>query len=138
MRQVRRLVEQLSEVPEQSHVNEAEQRYRWSLDHRPVAIGDGEQVPPDQPYRADRHPGVLKGGALLPGGRVPDSHHPVIVGDGEEVLPVHPYRAQRADVSPVALQDIAPLSGDRIPQQHHPVIAAAGEQVLPVHPHRTQ
>lgn len=47
MRQVRRLVEQLSEVPEQSHVNEAEQRYRWLLDHSPVAIGvhvDGRYV----------------------------------------------------------------------------------------------
>ena len=41
------MVEQLSEVPEQSHVNEAEQRYRWLLDHSPVAIGvhaDGRYV----------------------------------------------------------------------------------------------
>jgi diguanylate cyclase (GGDEF)-like protein/PAS domain S-box-containing protein len=47
MRQVGRLVEQISEVPEQSHVDEAAQRYRWLMDHSPLAIGvhvDGRYV----------------------------------------------------------------------------------------------
>jgi diguanylate cyclase (GGDEF)-like protein/PAS domain S-box-containing protein len=47
MRQVGRLVEQISEVPEQSHVDEAAQRYRWLMDHSPLAIAvhvDGRYV----------------------------------------------------------------------------------------------
>lgn len=47
MWQVGRLVERISEVPEQSHVIEAAQRYRWLMDHSPLAIGvhvDGRYV----------------------------------------------------------------------------------------------
>src|SRR6201995_4487591 len=47
MRQVGRLVDDLAAVAEQSLVDDAAQRYRWLMDHSPLAIGvhlDGRYV----------------------------------------------------------------------------------------------